>query len=287
MKAYMIGCLVLLLAASSNGAKITPVQKVIQMLGGMKDKSIAQSQDADIEFAKFKTFCEGTSAEKQAAIDKAIEEIKVLKADIAQYAADASRLAQEIAGHEEDIAVWTGDMKAAKGVRAIEKADYDKTHKDYSESVDALGRAIATLKAGAKDKAQSLLQNLKGMTKHQKQVLDAFLQEEQDPLDTPVPEANAYENRSGPIIAMLQKLLDKFIDQRTTLEKEEMESVNAFELLVQDLTADLEQANTDKDSKSEAKATALQNKANSEGDLEDVTGTEAADSKYLSDMTAT
>merc|ERR1719247_1528726 len=151
----------LLLAASSNAANITPVQKVIQMMEGMKAKSIAEKQAEEIEFAKFKTFCDGTVAEKTDAIADANEEIKVLKADIAAYAADASRLGEEIKGHEEDIAVWTGDLKAAKGVREIEKADYDKTHKDYSESVDALGRAIATLKAGAKDKAQSLLQNIK------------------------------------------------------------------------------------------------------------------------------
>jgi len=42
--------------------------------------------------------------------------------------------------------VWNGDKKAATKVRGIEKADYDATHKDYSESVDALQRAIAVLK---------------------------------------------------------------------------------------------------------------------------------------------
>merc|ERR1719191_2576210 len=99
-----------------------------------------------------------TSDEKKTAIADANEEIKTLTADIEGYTAEAARLAKEIAKHEDDIAVWTGDMKAAKGVRALEKADYDKTHKDYSESVDALGRAIATLKAGAKDAAQSLAQ---------------------------------------------------------------------------------------------------------------------------------
>jgi hypothetical protein len=47
---------------------------------------------------------------------------------------------------EEDIATWNGDIKAATGVRELDKATYDKTHKDMSESVDALGRAIAVLK---------------------------------------------------------------------------------------------------------------------------------------------
>ena len=43
--------------------------------------------------------------------------------------------------------LYHGDIKAATNVRAIEKSDYDAMHKDYSESVDALQRAIAVSKA--------------------------------------------------------------------------------------------------------------------------------------------
>merc|ERR1719311_788788 len=81
--------------------------------------------------------------------------IEVLKADIQKYAADAELLAEEIASHDEDITTWNGDMKAATKVREIEKADYDETHKDYSESIDALERAIAVLKKQANDHKQA------------------------------------------------------------------------------------------------------------------------------------
>merc|ERR1712226_1452203 len=56
-----------------------------------------------------------------------------------------------------DVAAWTGDQKAATKVREIEKADYDAMHKDYSESVDALQRAIAVLKKQAYDRKQASL----------------------------------------------------------------------------------------------------------------------------------
>ena len=39
-----------------------------------------------------------------------MREVKVLKAGIQKYAAGAARLSREIAEHEADIAVWTGDM---------------------------------------------------------------------------------------------------------------------------------------------------------------------------------
>merc|ERR1719248_102165 len=181
--------------------------------------------------------------------------IEKLKADIQKYTADAEQLAKEIAEHEEDIGVWTADIKAATKVRDIEKADYDATHKDYSESIDALRRAIAVLKEQAFDRKQaSLLQlsALKLMPEEAKRTIDAFLAQDPDAgveeaaapeakdagLEVAAPEANAYEFQSHGIIEMLEKLLDKFVDELTTLEKEEMNAQHEFEMLVQDLTAE-------------------------------------------------
>merc|ERR1712137_151862 len=59
------------------------------------------------------------------------------------------------------------------------------------------------------------------------------------------------------------------------------------DMLMQDLTAQIGQATSDRDEKSEAKAAALQHKADATGDLQDTTGTKEADEKYLQDLTAT
>merc|ERR1712066_902552 len=91
--------------------------------------------------------------------------IDMLKADIQKYTSDAARLTKEIAGHDEDISVWNGDIKAATKVRQIEKADYDAMHKDYSESVDALQRAIAVLKKQAHDRKQASLVQVSDLKK--------------------------------------------------------------------------------------------------------------------------
>jgi len=85
----------------------------------------------------------------------------------------------------------------------------------------------------------------------------------------------------------LEKLLDKFIDERTTLEKEEMNSKHAYDMLMQDLNAQIAQATQDRDEKAETKANKLQAKADAEGDLKDTTTTRDADVKYLADLTAT
>merc|ERR1711933_22437 len=82
-------------------------------------------------------------------------------------------------------------------------------------------------------------------------------------------------------------LLDKFVDERTALEKEEMNSKHAYDMLMQDLTAQIEQAKADRTEKAETKAKKLQSKADAEGDLEDTTTTRDADQKYLDDLKGT
>jgi len=216
----------------------------------------------------------------------------VLKADIQKAVADTTRLAKEIAGHDEDISVWQGDQKAATKVREIEKVDYDAMHKDYSESIDALQKAVRVLKAKSADHKQTALVELAKLTlipKNAKQVIDNFLQQdpEDEGLAISAPEANAYEFQSGKIISMLEKLEDKFIEERTTLEHEESNARHAYELLMQDLTAQVEQAKSDSAENMDLKAATLQSKADAEGDLKDTTTTLNDDSKYATDLTST
>jgi len=274
--------------------KATPVQKVIELMEGMLEKGKKEKHDEMVQFAAYKQFCDGTTVEKQKAIKEATEMIETLKADIFQYATDAETLGKEIAKHDEDISVWQGDLKAATNVREIEKTDYDAMHKDYSESVDALERAIAVLKKQAYDRKQAsfaqvaALKSLNLIPQEAKHAIDLFLAQDPDEtLAISAPEANAYEFQSQGIIDMLEKLLDKFIDERTTLEKEESDSVHAFQMLSQDLNNAVTHATAAREEKAATKAKKLQAKADAEGSLVDTTTTMEDDSKYLEDLVAT
>jgi len=277
----------------ASAVEVTPVQKVIQLLEGMLEKGKLEKHQEQVQFASYKQFCEDTSVEKKRDIKQAGQQIDMLKADIGKGTADAAQLGKEISGLDQDVSVWNGDKKAATSVRKIEKTDYDATNKDYSESVDALQRAIAVLKKQAHDRKQSsslaqvaALKNMVLIPDKAKKIINAFLSTEEDEVDT-APEANAYENQSHGVVEMLEKLLDKFIDERTTLQKEEMNSKHAFDMLMQDLAAQIAQASTDRGEKAEAKAKTLQAKADNKGDLQDTTTSKATDEKYLGDLTAT
>merc|ERR1712224_851475 len=94
---------------------------------------------------------------------------------------------------------------------------------------------------------------------------------QQDP-----PQAHGYEFQPGGVIEMLEKLLDKFQDERTDLEKKETNVVHAYDMLMQDLKAEIEHNTQARTEKSVAK-----------GDLVDTTATRDDDQKYLTDLTAT
>mmetsp|Transcript_157600 Transcript_157600/g.273439 ORF Transcript_157600/g.273439 Transcript_157600/m.273439 type:complete len:676 (+) Transcript_157600:43-2070(+) len=277
-------------------AEVTPVQKVLDLMDGMLAKGKEEKHIEQTQFAAYKQFCDDTSAAKGAAIDETKATIAILKADIAKNTATAAELAQQIAGHEEDISVFKGDIAAATKVRKIEKVEFDKMHADYSESIDALERAIAVLKKQAYDRKQApttslaqveALKKLALIPKSARRAIDAFLSEEvsEEDLDK-APEANAYEFQSTGVIDMLEKLLDKFSDERTTLEKEEMNSRHAYEMLMQDLSSQKDAATKSRTEKAGAAAKAKQDRANSEGDLQETTATMKEDKKYLADLTA-
>ncbi|CAK0848648.1 unnamed protein product [Prorocentrum cordatum] len=261
---------------------------------GMLEKGKSMKHEEQVQFAAFKQFCDDTSAAKEAAIKKAAEKIEVLKADIEMHMANIAKLSKEIAEHEADITAWTGDMKAATKVREIEKAAYDDMHKDLSESVSALERAIQVLKTQAYDRKQAsfvqvaALKQLRLIPERAKRALTAFLQEdpESDPLSVTAPEAFGYEFQSHSIISMLEKLLDEFIEERTKLEKEESNSIHQYKMLMQDLTKQTEQAKFDASQKSELVAKNKEDMASAEGELAETKDLMDADQKYLDDLTA-
>jgi len=276
-----------------------PVEKVIDMMEGMMETGKEEKKKEVVQFAAYKQFCDTTSAQKAQAITEAAEKIELLKAEIEKYMATAEKLGKEIAALDEDISVWTGDKEATQKVRDMEKADYDALHKDYSESVDALTRAIAVLKKQSHDRKQpaaeeeesfaqvASLTKLELVPSDVKRTIQAFLQtKNEESLPSP-PEANAYEFQSGGVVAMLEKLQDKFMAERTQLEKEETEASHNFEMLQQELTTQIAQSKKDREEKAASKAKKLQAKADAEGDLQDTTSTMQEDQKYVDDLIAT
>ena len=101
-------------------SRVILVHKVIQPLEGMSAKGKAEMHDDQVQFVAYRQFCDDTTVERKRAITEANEKIDVLNADIKKYISDAAMLTIATAGHDDDIAAWTGDIKAATKVRKHE-----------------------------------------------------------------------------------------------------------------------------------------------------------------------
>merc|ERR1719453_1256483 len=117
----------------------------------MKAKGIAAKKDEEVKFSAFKQFCGDTSATKQKAIDDGAARIEKLDADIATAAADIDEATGDLAELDEDLGRWDTDKKAATDVRKKERADYEATHSDYADTLDAVERALVAIKKMPQD----------------------------------------------------------------------------------------------------------------------------------------
>lgn len=274
----------------------TPINKVLDMMKEMLDKAKEEKHNEQIQFSSFKQFCDSTTSERSRSIKAEKGNTDKFAADIEGYAAKARKATKRIAKLDEDIAVWGRDIKAATKVRQIEKEDYQTTHKDYEESIDALERAIQTLKKQAFDRPQATFMQLKTLTKadvlpsEATKMIDSFLSDtesQEQEGHAEAPEAEGYDFASSGVVEMLEKLQDKFQAELRKMEREEMLKQQAFEMLTQDLNTHIAQAEKDRGESADRKAKRLQMKAAAEGDLDDSSETKGQDEKYVKDLLAT
>jgi chromosome segregation ATPase len=280
-----------LASAYSLGNGASPVQKVISMLQDMRAKGVEMKQEEQVSFAAYKQFCEDTSAEKKSNIEDAEGQIETLQADIQKAESDAAMLAKEIAELDDEIAKAQHDKAEAIRIRDEEKGDFGKKHKDLSETIDALDRALVVLKKQDYDRAQaeSLLQEVSVLARvpaKQKNVLAAFLATDDEVTSFQPGVAKGYEFQAGGIVEMLTDLKEKFEDERRHLEKDEVGSEHAFELMCMDLDQTVERASKARTAKASTKASREEAAAQAKGDLADTTSSRDEDAAYLSALDA-
>merc|ERR1719271_2382344 len=167
-------------------------------MDGMLSKGKSEKHEEEVEFAKFKEWCDQVRDEKTRSIAEATAEIEDLAAAIDKAESDAEVLTEEVANLEKEVNQLTAEADSATAQRKKEKADYNAAHKDLSESIDAIARATQTLKRREADVPQSLLQvsSLSGVSAKDKALIQSFLALDSSS-EASAPEANAYEFQSG------------------------------------------------------------------------------------------
>jgi len=269
--------------ANAAQSEVTPIQKVLDMLDGMVATGVKEKHEEEAAFAKFHVWCDSTRASTTKNIKEGEAQMDQLSANIATAEAEAEELAGEIQQLEDAIAKAQAELKEATTVRETEHSDYIDTHKDLSESVDAIERAIQVLKTREADVPQSLLQVQKSplIPQDAKAAIESFLAMASS--DLGAPRGNAYEFQSGGVVTVLEKLRLKFQDQRLGLEKEEMSAKANFEMLEQALRDNIKEDTKNAGKKTAARASRLGDAARAKGDYKMTEAAKTEDEKTLSD----
>merc|ERR1719191_1528071 len=103
-------------------------------------------------------------------------------------------------------------------------------------------------------------------------------------MDQPQAKVVAYESSSGGVIEMVEKLGEKFEEEKAALEQKEAEDKHSFDMMMQDLNQQITYGTEERDSKVALKAKREGDKADAEGEMEDTKVTMAEDEKFLTDL---
>jgi len=290
----------LLFAFAATAAAVTPVQKVIQMLEGMKSKGVKEMADEKSTFAEFRKFCEDTTSEKNYAIKTSLRLMEEASAAILKNQDVAAQASAMIAELQAAIAQAEAELKEATELREQENADYEVSATDYTETQVAISGALAVLKKQDFDRSQaaSLLQTVahaKKLPVGGAHALMNYFNGVVDPeekktafMSAPFgqPEVHASKSHMGGVIDMLADMGRKIDDEKATLDKEEANKAHAYNMVKSDLTSQLEYDNRQLNRKIVEKTTAEEAVAKNTGALERATNDKNSDEKYNADLDA-
>jgi chromosome segregation ATPase len=277
-----LACVAALGMAAST--EVTPVEKVLEMLAEMKVKGVKAMEDEAKVHAKYTEWVDDQSKDFGFQIQTANSKIEELTAFIDKADSDVATLTDEIADLDADIARLEGEKADATSIRTAEKDEFLKIEQDYSESVDALGRAIQVVQSSQGSRPQMLLQlqRMAKTTPGMQRVLAAFDQTE----ETGAPAADAYQSQGGGVVAMLEGLLEKFKGELKAAQEEESNKAHDFDLTVIHLSDTIAKSTSDREEKAAAKASTAAASAKAKGELADTKALLADTEKVLRDMKA-
>merc|ERR1719277_1765162 len=273
-----------------GAAGVTPVQKVLTMMTEMKTKGEAMMEEELKTYASYKEWVSDTSRTLGFEIKTAESDIEKYTAAAAKADSDVAELSRAIKKLESELAATEAEKKEATDIRNSQHAEYVKLSTDYSDSVDALERAIQTMESKNYDvpQAEAFLQKMAVAKPGMRRVLAAFIQESKSQeVAKGGPAVAAYEFQSGGIIELLEKFLKKFKGELEEVETEESNQAHNFDMEVIQLSDTIDYMKKEIEEKTVLKAKRASESAQAKSDLASTKKEKAEDEKTLADMKAT
>lgn len=222
--------LLLTVPLSALAGTVTPVQKVIKLLGNLEKQTIEEGAKEAAEYDRFACFCKEQASAKLYAIERSTEKIGSLTASIGKLTTEITDLDSEITTLGGEITTLEGDIGTEEAARKVEFDAYVIANKNVTEAIEAVQDAI---KAIQEMKGQMTGDVDLDLHQAQQMVAHAFRSSsgQQAPVEQRVLESlvqasepgspHAYKYRSNDIIGTLRWLERSFKENKQTLDQEE------------------------------------------------------------------
>merc|ERR1719399_1041844 len=247
----------------------------------MKAKGQEEMAKEKAMFEEYQAWCKEVDHEKSFAIRTGGEAVEKLEAAKVKADADTTALNDAVAELDAAIAQAMADKKASTEVREKERADYEKLHADYSESISSTSDAIRKIESNPVNIGNALIQL---PTKTQQAI--AALQAGTEGIAEDQAGA-AFQSSSGGILETINLMKSDISDQRAKAEQEEAKARNSYQLIQQELTMSISHMTDERDAKTAKSAQRQQDAAESGGDAVATQATKEEDEKYLAEVQAT
>jgi DNA repair exonuclease SbcCD ATPase subunit len=285
-------------ATVAQSAEVSPISKVLQMIGDLQSKIIKEGEAAQKTYAEFSEWCEDRSKDLDYEIKTGKSQVEELKAAIAEEVSLSTSLTTKVEELVASISSNEADLSAATKVRESEQADFAAEEKELMEVIETLERAIAIIEREMAKHSGAFvqLQNVKNVEQALKIMVQAAMigtgdasrltalvqggsasMDSDSDMEEGAPAAAAYEGQSSGIIDVMQDLLEKAQEELDAARKKEETAVHNFQMLKQSLTDEIKFATKDMDESKKAISTSAEKKATAEGDLTTTSKDLAAD----------
>jgi len=295
---YMTVAVLLTLGLASQ---VTPVEKVIGLLQGMKSDIEKEGVAEAVTYDKFACFCKDTTTTKSTSVTDGQDNIDKLSASVADNSALKAAASTAVLGLKTKKEGLSQDLTDTVARCAKEKAEYEGIAADLNKALTSLRSAIKGMsdKKAAMDNvkaASALLEvdtglhetlelaDAMGLVKAPKQKaflqgFSSFLQQAVDPAD-----AN-YKYRSSDIVDLLLSLKKDFSEEKESLDTEWGKSDTACKALKSSLGGKIE-TNTKETKSTSEKIEKLGGQiAEDRGKLVEAQDLMKDDELYLKDLT--
>lgn len=286
-----------LLAGVVAASNVSPVQKVVQLLGELKTKVSNDLENEANAMSEYTEYCDDEVTQKGFSIKTAAGKIEEYKAVIEESTGKIQGYASAIETGGAEIAAKDGELQEATSVREDENKDFQAAEKELVDTIDTLARAAAVLKrelsfaqgAKAPQQMQDLV-NALGMIVEASELpaakkVKAFLEEDDlSLLSQPQASVKNYESKSGGIVAAINEMQDKAEETLQQTRRDETKKRHAFEMLHQSLSDAVTNLKKGVKDATAGKSQYEETRAQAQEDLAKTEASKAADEKYRAKM---